>query len=177
MKILRNEYLYKLFFSSLLLILIPMSHVVASTFSYNGPSGGVGGVQFSDLQISGGYSSDNRRLTEIRIRSGAFVDGIQTVYENQTGQKFESPWHGGSGGTLSVFKLEPDEFVTRISGKYGWYVDRIEIVTNKGRNKGWGGTGGAKHFIYNAPPASYIHGFGGSSGRFVDSIGVIFKTP
>jgi hypothetical protein len=124
----------------------PVRDAFASTFSYCGPSGGVGGNFFSDLSISGEHSSDDRKLVEIRIRSGDFIDGIQTVYENQIGQRFESPWHGGTGGNLSVFKIDPDEYVTRISGKYGWYIDHLEIVTSKGRNKGWGGMGGAKNF-------------------------------
>jgi hypothetical protein len=172
-----NIFLTTLLSLCFLFITIPTSVAFAKTFSYCGSSGGTGGNRFSDLETSGEYSSDDRRLVEIRIRSGDFIDGIQTVYENQIGDIIESPWHGGTGGNLSVFKLDPDEYITRISGKYGWYIDRIEIVTSKGRNKGWGGMGGAKHYIYNAPPGSHIHGFGGAAGVYIDSIGVIFKTP
>jgi hypothetical protein len=172
-----NTFLTTLLSLCLLFIAISANVVFAKTFSYCGSSGGGGGDSFSDLEISGYGSSDDRKIVEIRIRSGDFIDGIQTVYENQIGQRTESPWHGGTGGNLSIFKLDPDEYITRISGKYGWYVDRIEIVTSKGRNKGWGGMGGAKHYIYNAPPGSHIHGFGGAAGVYIDSIGVIFKTP
>ena len=132
---------------------------------------------FSDLQLSGQHSSDDRKLVGIRIRSGAFIDGIQAVYENKIGQRIESPWHGGTGGNLSVFKLAPDQYIIRFNGKYGWYVDHIGIITNKGQHKGWGGIGGAKHFVYTAPPGSHIHGFGGHAGKLIDSIGVIFKSP
>ena len=172
-----STFLSALFFLCLFNISLSISNVFAATFSYCGPSGGDGGNHFSDLRASGRYSSDDRKLVEIRIRSGAFIDGIQAVYENKIGQRVESPWHGGTGGNLSVFKLATDEYITRISGKYGWYVDHIEIITNKGRHKRWGGTGGARNFIYNAPPGSHIHGFGGHAGKFIDSIGVIFKTP
>lgn len=166
-----------LFLLCLFSIPLSISNVFAATFSYCGSSGGVGGNHFSDLQVSGQHSSDSRKLVEIRIRSGDFIDGIQTVYENKMGQRFKSAWHGGVGGNLSVFKLDPDEHIVRINGKHGLYVDHIEIITNKGRHKGWGGIGGEKYFVYNAPPKSYIHGFAGYAGEFIDSIGVIFKTP
>lgn len=172
-----SKLLSALFLLCLFSVSLQISNVFAATFSYCGPSGGVGGNHFSDLQASGQHSSDNRKLVEIRIRSGAFIDGIQTVYENRIGQRNESSWHGGSGGKLSVFKLAPDEYVIRINGKYGRFVDHIEIITSKGRHKGWGATGGAKHFVYNAPPGSHVHGFGGHAGKFIDSIGVIFKSP
>lgn len=154
-----------------------VADVRAASFSFLGPSGGLGGNYFSDGQAGGQFSSDNRRLTEVRVRSGAFIDSIQLVYENVIGQKIVSPMHGGSGGTLSVFKLDPGEYITRISGKHGWYIDSLLIETNKGKAKGWGGTGGSANYTYTAAPGSSIHGFFGRSGKFLDAIGVILKTP
>jgi hypothetical protein len=167
-----------LFFSFVLISTLLISYLFAANqFSYCGPSGGYGGQYFSDQNVCGQFSSDNRRLVEVRIRSGVYIDAIQTVYVNIADQKFESPLHGGTGGTLSVFKLAPDEYITRISGKYGVFIDSLQIVTNKGNVKGWGGTGGAGNYIYTAPPGSRIHGFFGRSGKFLDAVGVIIKTP
>jgi len=146
-------------------------HVEAETFSFFGPSGGVGGGYFSDGQTGG------RKLIEVRIRSGAFIDSIQTVYADALGQQFVSPMHGGNGGTLAIFKLSPGEWITRISGRHGSFVDSLLIQTNKGRIKGFGGTGGSVNYTYTAPPGTRIHGFFGRSGKFVDAIGVILKTP
>jgi hypothetical protein len=151
------------------------SKMLAEDFYFCGPSGGVGGIHFSDAEVAGGFLSDGRRLVEVRIRSGALINAIQTVYVNVLGQKYESPWHGGAGGTLSVFTLAPDEYITRVNGKYGAFMDHLEIITNKGHFKGWGGTGGQIGFVYNAPPGSKIHGFFGHSGDLLDSIGVFFK--
>ena len=147
------------------------SNGLAETFSFLGPSGGRGGNYYSDAQTGG------RQLIEVRIRSGAFIDAIQTVYVDAIGQKYESKRYGGGGGNLDVFKLQPGEYITRISGKYGSFVDSLLIQTNKGRAKGWGGTGGSANYTYTAPPGSSIHGFFGRSGRFIDSVGVILKTP
>lgn len=143
----------------------------AETFSFLGPSGGGGGNYYSDAQTGG------RQLKEVRIRSGAFIDAIQTVYVNTIGQTFVSNRYGGGGGNLDIFTLAPGEYITRISGKYGSFVDSLLIQTNKGRIKGWGGTGGSATYIYTVPPGSSIHGFFGRSGKFIDSVGVMLKTP
>lgn len=143
----------------------------AETLSYLGPSGGGGGSYYSSTKSSG------LRLVEIRIRSGALIDAIQTVHVNAIGQEVVSDRFGGGGGSIDVFKLAPGEFVTRISGKYGVFVDSLLIQTNTGRAKGWGGTGGAVNYTYSAPPGTSIHGFWGRSGELVDSIGVILKVP
>ena len=148
-----------------------VGNVLAETFSFLGPSGGGGGNYYSDSQTGG------RQLIEVRIRSGAFIDAIQTVYVDAIGQKFVSQRYGGGGGNLDIFKLAPGEYITRISGKYGSFVDSLLIQTNKGRAKGWGGSGGSANYTYTAPPGSRIHGFFGRSGKFIDSVGVILKTP
>lgn len=152
--------------SSILLV----GNALAETFSFLGPSGGGGGNYYSDHQIGG------RQLIEVRIRSGTLIDAIQTVYVDALGQKFVSKRYGGGGGNLDIFKLVPGEYITRISGKYGSFVDSLLIQTNKGRAKGWGGTGGSVNYTYTAPPGSRIHGFFGRSGSLIDSVGVILKT-
>lgn len=147
----------------------------AANFFTCGPSGGTGGTYFTDDQTAGRYSSDNRRLSEVRVRSGIYIDAIQTVYVNSVGQTFTSPWHGGKGGALSVFKLDPDEYIVRVNGKHGWFIDHLEIVTNKGRMKGWGGTGGQRSFIYTAPQGAQIISFFGYCGDYLDAVGVSLK--
>jgi hypothetical protein len=149
---------------------------MTSNYTYLGPSGGLGGQHFSDGQPAGEFSSDDkRRIVQITIRSGSWIDSIQTTYKNMLNQSIQSVQHGGNGGIKEVFTLGSDEHVTRISGKYGWWIDSILIETNKGRVKGWGGSGGSKGFVYNAPSGSKIQGFFGHSGSFLDSIGIILK--
>lgn len=159
-------------FALIALYVLSLPVAYAETFTFLGSSGGAGGNYFSDPQIGG------LRVVEVRIRSGAYIDAIQFVYEQKvTKQIIEGKKHGGSGGTLSVFKLQPDEYITRITGKHGNFVDSLQLVTNKGRTKGWGGTGGSVHYTYSAPPGTEIHGLFGRSGAFLDAVGVILSTP
>lgn len=158
-----------LFLAIMLTVLLPPAS--AETFSFLGPSGGPGGSYFSDNQTGG------LRVVEVRIRSGAYIDAIQFVYENKAGQRITGQMHGGNGGNLSVFALEPGEYLTRITGKHGNFIDSFQIVTSNGRSKGWGGTGGAARYTYTAPPGSSIHGLFGRCGVFLDAVGVILSTP
>ena len=163
--------------SAMTILLICFSMVLqvkpasAETFSFLGPSGGPGGNYFADNQTGG------LRVVEVRVRSGAYIDAVQFVYENKIGQVITGKIHGGQGGNLDVFKLQPGETITRVTGKHGNYIDSMQLVTSKGRTKGWGGTGGSVHYTYSAPPGSRIHGLFGRSGVYVDALGVILSTP
>jgi hypothetical protein len=136
-----------------------------------GPSGGKGGAVFDEP--AGFAEAQVNNIAELRVRSGAYIDSIQVVYITPR----QSVQHGGNGGTLSVFRLEPDEYITVLGGKYGDYVDSLYIQTSKGRNQRWGGSGGNAQFIYRAPKGSWIGGFLGRSGNYLDAIGVYFVTP
>ena len=143
-----------------------------ATFGYCGPSGGLGGGYFNDGQVGG------QEVAEVRIRSGALIDAIQIVYViDQTSHAIPRPRHGGNGGSPSVFRLAPGEYITDVGGKYGRYIDSLWIKTNRGRTKTWGGGGGSVDFFYNAPPGTRIFGFTGRSGVVLDLIGVIMRTP
>ena len=159
-----------LFFLFLSGTLICTFAFAGEVFSYCGPSGGLGGNKFDDGQTGG------RRITEVRVYSGEFVDSIQIIYTNQVNQVIVGSKHGGPGGNLSVLKLSPNEYITTVGGKYGWYVDSLFMKTNKGQVKKWGGAGGNVDFFYSVPPGTHIHGFFGRAGKYVDSIGVIMNT-
>lgn len=135
----------------------------------SGPSGGHGGKPFIDDNIPQGS-----RLAEIRIRAGSRLDAIQIVLEASAGDRFAMPAHGGNGGTLEIFTLDSDEFITGISGRYGSKVDCIRIQTNKQSSPTWGGAGGDADFTYLAPSGSAIGGFVGRAGDEIDAIGVLF---
>jgi|GEM_PF-1225533 len=152
-------------------LILPVSNASAETFSFLGPSGGGGGSYYADNQTGG------LRVVEVRVRSGVYIDGVQFIYENKIGQVINGKWHGGQGGTLSVFKLQPGETITRVTGKHGYFIDSLQLVTSKGRSKGWGGSGGSAHYTYSAPPGSHIHGLFGRSGVYIDALGVILSTP
>ncbi len=88
-----------------------------ATFSYCGVSGGHGGNKFDDGQTA------NRKIVEVKINSGWYVDAIQLVYSGVGGGP--TPKHGGGGGTLKVFKLAADEDIVEVGGKHGDLIDSI----------------------------------------------------
>ncbi len=144
----------------------------AASFYFCGPSGSGDGSPFSDGRAEG------VRVAEIRVHDGALIDSIQIVYAGEIyeDKSFESAIHGGEGGGLSVFELEPDEYITEVAGKYDQYVNSFFIKTNKGRKKIWGGEDGKTEFVYEAPPGTRINGFFGRAGDYLNAIGVIIQT-
>jgi len=151
-------------------IIVDNPAYAAESFSLCGPSGGLGGNNFHDGQTGG------RRIKEVRIYSGAYIDSIQVIYTDQMNQTIAGSKHGGPGGNLSVLILAPDEYITTVGGKYGSFVDSLFMKTSKGKVKKWGGAGGTVDFYFSVPPGTSIHGFFGRAGKYVDSVGVIMKT-
>lgn len=66
-----------------------------------------------------------KKFTGIRVMSGAVIDAIQFVYnENEC-----TPLYGGPGGTLSEFHFEKGEHVTRVEWLTGMWADYpLEVV-------------------------------------------------
>lgn len=130
-------------------------------------SGGRGGTEFSDKDIPVGA-----RISEVRIRSGSYLDSIQTVYTLPDGRQYEGIRHGGNGGNLKVFKLDPDEYIVAISGRHGNYIDSLVIHTNKRKSPAYGGRGGEQDFLVSVPSGNRGIGFSGKAGKYLDAIGI-----
>ncbi len=135
-----------------------------------GPSGGAGGGPFADPQ-----ELNTIKVVRITIRSGAYVDAVQMTLERPDGSLITFDHHGGFGGGEQNFDLEAGEHVTSIDGRYGAYVDHINIHTDHGRVLSGGGGGGVEGYSYTAPPGFEIAGFIGRSGAYIDAIGVLLR--
>jgi hypothetical protein len=96
------------------------------------------------------------------------------VYALAVGSGFMGDQHGGSGGRLSVFSLDPDEYITGISGRYGDTIDSLRIQTNKRASQLYGGGGGNRDYRLEVPRDTQAVGFVGRSGNLVDAIGLIY---
>jgi hypothetical protein len=91
-------------------------------------AGGGGGAAFD-----GSHSVNDARLKEVRVWVDAYVNGIELVYDLQ-GQTFSTgcvgrPW---GTGTQKTFSLRPGEFITKVEGRSGWYLDQLWFTTNTG---------------------------------------------
>lgn len=125
-------------------------------------NGGNGGREFAD------DLTETCQLVQVKIRSGNRVDSIQGFWSTPSGSQVSGAVHGGGGGSLKSFTLEPGEFITRIDGRAGSRVDQLEFHTNKGRVHGpFGKSGGQPFTITNVQ----VGGFFGRSGNALDSIG------
>jgi hypothetical protein len=132
--------------------------------------GGTGGLPFSD-----GNDTRGIRILEIRVFSGDWVDAVQAVYMLPDGRIVEGNRRGGPGGRQSVFRLDSDEQITGISGRYGEYIDSIRINTNKRTSPVYGGRGGDRPYSINVPSGNQAVGFTGRSGDYLDAIGLVYS--
>ncbi len=132
-------------------------------------AGGRGGSEFADMEIPSGA-----RLAEVRVRAGDRVDAVQAVYSLRDGRLLEGARHGGRGGRVDVFRLDPDEFVVGISGRYGDLIDSMRIHTNKRTSQTFGGRGGGNEFRIDVPSGNGAVGFAGRAGEYVDAIGLTY---
>lgn len=131
--------------------------------------GGGGGDEFFDFQPAAGT-----RVAEVRVRFGDVVDAVQMVYELPDGRTVMGSRHGGTGGRLSVFRLDPDEFVIGLSGRYGDTVDSLRIETNRRSSDLFGGGGGARDYRIDVPRGYQAVGFIGRAGNTLDAVGLTY---
>jgi hypothetical protein len=133
--------------------------------------GGSGGEIFSDDAIPPGA-----RISGIRIQAGERIDGIQAVYTLRDGRTLEGPYHGGRGGRTNILRLDSDEYIIGIHGRYGETIDSLVILTNKRTSQVYGGRGGNRDFRVDVPQNSTVIGFSGRSGERLDAIGLTLES-
>lgn len=131
-----------------------------------GPTGGVSGTPFDDTP-----PYNDSKIKEIRVWSGTCIEALQSVHAID-GEAVEGKRHGGRSGHLGVMKLADDEYVIEIYGRYASYIESLNIRTNHGQVRRFGGQGGHAEFIYTAPSGFQIIGFWGRAGHLLDAIGV-----
>lgn len=146
-----------------------------------GPSGGIGGYQFTDVMKS------DERVYKIVVRGGAAVDSIEAFYAGFI-DKRSAGHHGGWGGTEQQITLDPGipfvrpaETVSRIAGYAGYVsnrlvVNKIYIITNTGRVLVAGANAAnSKYFSYDIPVGKAFAGFKGSSATLLDAVGIVWN--
>jgi hypothetical protein len=132
-------------------------------------AGGRGGQEFADVEPSAGS-----RVSEVRIKCGDMIDSVQMVYAPAQGRGFTGDLHGGPGGRLNVFRLDPDEYIIAISGRYGSSIDSLRIQTNKKISPLYGGSGGEREYRVEVPNGTQAIGFTGRAEELLDAIGLTY---
>jgi hypothetical protein len=131
--------------------------------------GGRGGRPFSDQDIPAGT-----QISEVRISAGDTIDSLQMIYVLPNGRTVEGERYGGSGGRQRVFRLDPDEYITGLSGRSGTTIDSLRIITNKRTSPTFGGRGGSRDFQVEVPAGNQAIGFTGRAGDTIDAIGLTY---
>lgn len=163
-------------------ISVVTSMAISPLFAENiGPSGGGGGHPFDD-----GMPKQNAIISQVLVRSGTWIDGIQIMYGDKHCGGTETEYHGGTGGQPQYIDLRRDEYISGISGRYGNYIDKLQIhISSTGKEQGegardgrvvaFGGTGGHTNFSFEAPKGTEVIGFIGRSATYLDAIGIIVR--
>jgi predicted flap endonuclease-1-like 5' DNA nuclease len=132
-----------------------------------GPAGGNGGKPFENYDIP-----DDARVTAVHVFAEWVVNAVQFEYVHRDGRAGSRPPVGGLGGEHFVFSLDEDEYLTGISGYYGWYVDSVCFHTNKRVSPLFGGAGGEREFAFEAPAGHEIGGLFGRCDWHIDALGI-----
>merc|ERR1712058_102947 len=133
----------------------------------DGPFGGSGGSPWTD----GGSLHLNGDISAIAIRSGSKVDAITVQYGDTWG-----PEHGGGGGGVHTYKVNPGAHIIIVQGRSGSVVDEIEFITDDGNVLGPVGGGGGSPFV-STFPGCYLSYLSGSAGSRLDSITLHYECP
>jgi len=133
----------------------------------DGPYGGNGGGQWTD----GGEVHLNGDISSVELRSGSEIDSIRVKYGDVWGEN-----HGGGGGSLHSFDVNPGAKITIVQGRSGKRLDELELITDDGVVFGpYGGGGGAPFVAIH--PGCFLSYLSGSAGSRLDSVTLHWECP
>lgn len=161
------------FFRTTVLLAVAISGMSVLGFAQQPASttvyGGQGGNPFSKMEIP-----SEARILEVNVYSGDWVDAVQVSYILPDGRTLNSPRYGGDGGQRRVFRLDSDEYIVGLSGRYGRYIDSLRIHTNKRTSPVFGGRGGDRDYNIELASGNYAVGFIGRAADYLDAIGLTY---
>ncbi|MFB9326253.1 jacalin-like lectin [Paenibacillus aurantiacus] len=119
------------------------------------------GIAFSDP------IAESRRLAGFAVRHGVykplkgnkkFVFDIVGLLRSENGSGMQRMWRQAKAGVVESFGFDEDEYIVRITGRSGNWIDQLTIHTNKRAYGPFGGDGGSP-FAYEC--AEDVEGFYG----------------
>lgn len=120
------------------------------------------------------------RIIAVEVWHTSFVHALQVTYgvhQSVAGddpQPVSTPVLGGNtdGCCHSRLVLAPNEFIVKARVSCGDVVDRLEVETNLGQAKQWGGAGGSLHTLV-VPSNHAVVGFQGGAGGHLHNLGAL----
>ncbi|XP_059650665.1 jacalin-related lectin 3-like [Cornus florida] len=131
-----------------------------------GPFGTTSGQKWDDVVYS--------KVSELIVHSGAVIDCIQVVYDNE-GKRVLREKHRTVGGQENKVKLDPDEFLISFWG-YFEQVGNMVVIRSLGfqsnkRMIGPFGVEDGEKFQFSSSTCAKIIGFYGRSDKYINAIG------
>jgi hypothetical protein len=138
--------------------------------------GGLGTVSMAGPPIGNAFddskAAEGKVLRTIHLRANTAVDGIQCIYgeRGDPQDNIDLPYHGGSG-TDRYFRLEPGEYIVKVSGRFGSdHIEHLSFTTNKNNRTEGFGTNNGTTFVHNAPAGKCLHYFSGRSDGYLNAV-------
>lgn len=115
-----------------------MQHISSYKSPVYGEGGPDRGALFDDYAI---YDPAIQGvITKITIYAENVISGIGITYAGG-----QVTLHGGESGIAHHIELPDNEFITRVTGRSGWAIDQLTLITSQGRVLGpYGGEGGSE---------------------------------
>ncbi|GJJ16174.1 hypothetical protein Clacol_010454 [Clathrus columnatus] len=107
-------------------------------------------------------------LKKIYIHAKTYIHSIQCEYQGPEKKILLGNKHGNSGeAPLYVFELNADEYIVKVRGRSGEYIEQLRFLTNKGRVSSIYGGSGGKPFVWivdkkRYPSSPGLHHFEGT---------------
>ncbi|CAG8700452.1 12279_t:CDS:2, partial [Acaulospora morrowiae] len=109
-------------------------------------------------------------LVKIIIRSGNWVDSIKLFWSDDTVSTF------GSGGSNEyILALDKDEKILGFNVRSGWWLDALEIKTNKKNSGLIGGSGGDFRHLQVPKGHELVGIFGSNEDSRITSFGILYR--
>lgn len=164
------------FFATLFILSIITVNAEASIL-YTGSTayGGDGGRSFILPEVlANGNVSNFGDMKKISIKVSDRIEKIQVTWSMKRGGTF-TEGTGENGGTWQHINLANGEYITKVTGKTGRFVNQVTFYTNYRRKFGpYGGNEGTPFQI--VVPAGYkVFGFFGNSGQCIDKLGLVYE--
>lgn len=153
---------------------------------YSITPGGNGGTEFFDLEPSfNRLDSYQRRYQyarakEVKVWIGACIDAVQMVLGDEV---LPLAIHGGSGGSLNVLRLDPDDYIIGVEVTTGSlqtfvfnggpYITSLKLFMHQAHPWTVGNHNSQRAIQLDIPTGYHVIGFHGRCGKYLDNLGVI----
>ncbi len=164
-------------FIATLLLLSFINLNAQASILYTGSTayGGNGGQSFILPEVlATGSVSNFGDMKKISLKVSDRIEKIQVTWSMKRGGTF-TEGTGENGGTWQHINLANGEYITKVTGKTGRFVNQVTFYTNYRRKFGpYGGNEGTPFQI--VVPAGYkVFGFFGNSGQCIDQLGLVYE--